>query len=207
MSRFTLTWSDFGALGAILGTISGLNYLINQAQLATVEARLDGRMQLDSQAAQTDRDLLREDFSELSSKISVLVRTGLEERTDEIVFALSRLSEASESLTVRISNLPVYSDAFSDFERLAMAPGNMGNSYQVGGVAYGSIRLSDLRNESAYEVQRIVSAAQAESDDVRVSLELTPDNLIVSSGFSADFVRQQIDSLTAILEVLEGERR
>lgn len=207
MPQFSLTWSDFAALAALLITVSGSNYLISQAQLATVEARLDGRMQLDSQAAQTDRDDLREDFRNLSSEISDLVRTGLEARTDEVVFALSRLGDVSDSLTVRISNMPVYSDAFAEFEQLAMASGNTGSSYQVGGVAYGSIRLSNLRDVPAYEVQRIVNAAQAESGDVRVSLELAPDSLMLNSSFSAELVKQQIDSLTAILEVIERKDR
>lgn len=207
MPKFNLTWSDFAALAALLVAVSGSNFLTNKAQLETVEARLNGQMLLSSQTAQGDRDSLREDFSSLSSEISALVKTGLEARTDEVVFALSRLRETSDALTVKISNVPVFSDAFVDFEQLAMSPGSVGSSYRFGGVAYGSIQLTDLQDEAAFEVQRIVDAVQAEYDNVQVALELSPDSLVPNSRLSAQLIEQQIESLTGLLETIRSERR
>jgi len=207
MPSFNLTWSDFAGIAGLLVAVSGSSYFVAQAQLATVEARLEGRMALDSQAAQADRDGMREDFETLSSEISGLVRTGLEARTDEVVFALTRLGDASDSLTVKIANLPVYSDAFVDFEKLAMAPRNMASSYEIGDVAYGSIRLTDLRDDSAFAVQRIVSAAQAESGNVQASLELDADALMHDTRLSAELIERQIENLSALLEEITGGNR
>jgi len=207
MPSFNLTWSDFAGIAGLLASVSGSSYLVAQAQLATVEARLEGRLALDSQAAQADRDGLRKDFRSLSSEIADLVQTGLDARTDEVVLALTRLGDVSEGLTVKIANLPVYSDAFADFEELALMPGNMASSYEIGDVAYGSVRLTDLRNESAFAVQRIVSAAQAEAGNVQVSLELTEDALMHDTHLSVELIERQIENLSALLAEITGENR
>ena len=181
--------------------VTGSNYVITSALIDASEARVSGEMNLNAQIASTENTQLSEKFTGLSIEIKDIVQQGLEARTDEVLIALTRLSSSTDQITLKMANIPVGGALYGSFVEFAQVEGNFGSLYQVGDIAFGSVRLTSLNDSKAIALQEIVNLASAEDlSNLRLQFEISPDALWTDSSVLEQSI---LDEMTTLQEALD----
>lgn len=206
MASGNLNLSDLAALAGLMALTGVIGFFANKSQNEAVEARILGEMNLSFQKAATERDALEHGFSEFGEKMQTLVDEGLSARSDEVLLALSPLSEGISGLTVSVANFGVDDDIYRQLEAMGRLPASKVSIAQVGQVAYASAYFEDPKDPEIYALSDLVeNAIDVGNGNIEVSIKLGPNYKDWDNEMAVRTIRRQISLLEKSLAEISGD--
>lgn len=207
MAGFSLKLGDYaalvGALVLVVGAGVGSNSLVSASQVDAAEARLAATIALTAQQASAERANLAAQFSQFSNDITEIVEQGVEKRTDQLLAAMSNLTQASDIVTVRVANFPSEGRFIEAFGEVASSYGTSAVIYNLGNTGIASMSISDFSSETAAALQALIEQTpQIERDMLTMQFELGTETLWSSEAMQVRMLEAELQEIESRIERL-----
>lgn len=157
-SSFGLTRSDYFALIALTftacGGVAAYIHVSNQA----LQNKLQGELRVVNAEIRADLRKISDNVDQTGSDMQSVVNAALEARTDEVLLAITRLTDMASGFTVSVSNLDLDSQAFQSIDAYAATYGRETRKFIILDKAHVEVTLDEITGHSALALQEVIEA-------------------------------------------------
>lgn len=155
-TQFALTGSDYFALTVLafiaVGGASAYVHISNQA----LQNKLQGELSVVSTEIRADLASISDTIERSASEMRGVVNSALEARSDEVLLALTRLSDTPSGITVTVSNIDRGSQAVEAIGSFGANFGQTTRMFEVLDKVHFEVFIDDVSDPSAVAFQEVI---------------------------------------------------